>query len=165
MKTLRVSVSSERITRQVAMHFADAEEMHAYLNTIYQQSPALPELANDCDRCRHFEMFPATVLFWDVMSLWKVLGDLRRGTWRRDEWVTCRRTDEQARQLWHALEALINLNGTPEGPGILASLTWLLPKKANPRSVLHDIRWFLDHGGAEELRQSIASYFAENGTD
>ena len=60
--------------------------------------------------------------------------------------------------VWHALEALIKIKGTAEGPAILSSLLRLLLRELKPQKLARRLRQFLEGADAHALRREFETF-------
>lgn len=129
----QISYDYDEITRRVARHFKDADELGAYFAASYQNPGTTSASPATRERYRRAEEHPAVVAFADLITLRNFLADLANaipdgnGDWRfslgRDE----------ARAVWHAATALGTIARSPQGTAILFTLAGLVPRKIEPK--------------------------------
>jgi hypothetical protein len=152
------TLSYDRVRRRVARHFKNAEAMQAFFATVYGRPPLQSARPADRDRWRRIEECPAVVVMADIVTMRNFLVDIGTAARTGDGLVTFQMNFDDAWGVRHALEALIKIKGTAEGPAILASLLQLLPRELKPQMLARRLRQLLEGTDAHALRREFESF-------
>src|SRR5262249_36538270 len=130
------TIHFDQITRRVAKHFKNEDEMRRFLLGIYQETEDPTHPAHQTadpvllERRKMIEECPAVVLLGDLTDLRNFLLHLGRAERPHDGLLDLRMPVEQSRIVWRALKALKKLAEHRPGPAIVYSLASLIPAEA-----------------------------------
>ncbi|OWK37408.1 hypothetical protein FRUB_06528 [Fimbriiglobus ruber] len=139
--------------------------MQAFFATVYGNLPSQFARPADRDRWRLIEEHPTVVMMGDIVTLRNFLVDIGTGTQPENGLLKFQMKIDDAWGVWHALEALIKIYGTPEGPTILSSLMLLLPRQLKPRKTARRFRQLLEGDVADALRREFESFLNAHHTN